>query len=285
MLNQTFEDFEILIIDDGSTDSSVTKLKQIEDDRICLLQQKNQGVSTARNEGIKKANGKFIAFLDADDEWYPNFLANIFEMIKTYPNHLVFATNYEVEIAPNRFRNTQFSFPLSQKKIHIIGDFFEASRKDAILLTIATVIKKKAFEFEGYFNEDLKAGEDTDLFIRLGLEYSIAFHTEIAAKYNLQSENNLSKMPYFEDRLEVLRTYAEVEHETLQQYLHLNLFHIGIRAKLAGNKAFEIAKKEIDFRYLTKKQKRLFNLPAFALRALKQIQKILAKTGVYVSTS
>lgn len=75
---QTFQDFEIVIVDDGSTDNSVMEVKKFDDPRVLLIQQSNAGVSAARNRGIEEANGELIAFLDADDEWMPEFLQTIF---------------------------------------------------------------------------------------------------------------------------------------------------------------------------------------------------------------
>ena len=79
---QTFQDFEIVIVDDGSTDNSVMEVKKFDDPRVLLIQQSNAGVSAARNRGIEEANGELIAFLDADDEWMPEFLQTILQLKK-----------------------------------------------------------------------------------------------------------------------------------------------------------------------------------------------------------
>src|SRR4051812_32162135 len=74
VLNQTFTDFEIIVVNDESTDESETIVLGFNDKRIQLFNQKNQGVSVARNHGIEKAKGKLVAFLDADDYWFHNHL-------------------------------------------------------------------------------------------------------------------------------------------------------------------------------------------------------------------
>lgn len=91
---QTFQDFEIVIVDDGSTDNSVMEVKKFDDPRVLLIQQSNAGVSAARNRGIEEANGELIAFLDADDEWMPEFLQTILQLKKIYFNCKVWATSY-----------------------------------------------------------------------------------------------------------------------------------------------------------------------------------------------
>lgn len=283
VLNQSFTNFEVIIIDDGSTDESFTKAKQIKDPRFSLYQQKNHGVSVARNKGVKKSKAAFIAFLDADDQWYPEHLAMIYSMIKNHPKQQLFATNYQIEIAPKQYRNTKFSVAVT-KPTQVINNFFEASLKDSILHTITTVIRKSVFIEEGGFNPSIPSGQDTDLFIRLGLKYAIVFTPKLGAKYNIFSENNLSKTKHFKIRLQLLKAYENIENEYLQQYINLNRYAIGLGAKLAKNKAFYSAKKDLNFNLLSTKQKILFLLPSRLLKVLKKIQDIMTKKGIYITS-
>lgn len=74
VLTQTFPDYEVIVVDDGSTDHSLQACKEVRSDKIRVVQQANQGVSAARNKGIELAAGEYICFLDADDTWHPDYL-------------------------------------------------------------------------------------------------------------------------------------------------------------------------------------------------------------------
>ena len=98
VLNQTCRDFEVLVVDDGSRDNSLALARKFESDRVRIIPQENQGVSVARNTGIRNARGEFICFLDADDEWRPDYLATIDDLTVKYPESAIFVTAYAVNM-------------------------------------------------------------------------------------------------------------------------------------------------------------------------------------------
>ena len=85
VLAQTYPDYEVIVVDDGSTDNSLQTCKTVQSDKIQIVQQANQGVSAARNKGIELAAGEYICFLDADDAWHPDYLQNIETIVQKYP--------------------------------------------------------------------------------------------------------------------------------------------------------------------------------------------------------
>lgn len=94
VLNQTFQDFEIVIVDDGSTDASVAEVQKFNDPRIRIISQANAGVSAARNRGIAEAKGEYVALLDADDRWMPGYLDEQMSLASKYQSCAIFGTNY-----------------------------------------------------------------------------------------------------------------------------------------------------------------------------------------------
>jgi glycosyltransferase involved in cell wall biosynthesis len=98
VLAQTFKDFEVIIVNDGSTDNGFEIVSQYTDNRIRLYNQENKGAAAARNLGIEKATGELIAFLDADDYWYPNHLEELFKLYTDLPNCGIYGSRYFMKI-------------------------------------------------------------------------------------------------------------------------------------------------------------------------------------------
>ncbi|WP_417371872.1 glycosyltransferase family 2 protein [Gelidibacter japonicus] len=186
ILDQTFQKFEIVIVNDGSTDSSTKVIEEINDERIRLIHQENKGVSTARNRGIEEARFEWIAFLDGDDLWRENHLAEITKMMKVYPKEKVYATSYEY--SDNR---VMFKHPRSTT-IFKVEDYFAESIKESLIWTSIAVIHKTCFKKVGAFNEQFSIGEDIDLWIRLAKVYKLVKSAEVTAIYRVDSENKLS---------------------------------------------------------------------------------------------
>lgn len=193
---QTFQDFEIVIVDDGSTDNSVKEVKKFNDPRVLLIQQSNAGVSAARNRGIEEARGELIAFLDADDEWKPEYLATQSGLYQKYPECSVYACNYEFRdskgnVTPTIIRKLPF-----EGEDGILSNYFEvASCSHPPLCTSAVVIKKSAIQAIGGFPVGIKSGEDLLTWARLAVETNIAYSTRPLAIYNMGEGYILSNLP------------------------------------------------------------------------------------------
>ncbi len=95
VLQQTFQNFEIIVVDGHSTDSGPSVVMSIDDSRIVFFEQEGKGLALARNQGVNRARTDFIAFLDADDEWSPSHLASLIRLRENYPNAGIYATTYK----------------------------------------------------------------------------------------------------------------------------------------------------------------------------------------------
>ena len=183
-LNQTLADSELIVVNDGSTDRGPEIVRNISDSRIRLINQENAGVSAARNRGIQEAKSDLIAFLDADDEWKPDFLETILSLQAAFPSCDVFATNYLYREVSGIYRAPIIrGIPASPWR-GIISDYFHtASRSDPPLWSSAIAVTKDAIESVGLFPVGVTDGEDLLTWARLALRYDIAYSTEPKAVF------------------------------------------------------------------------------------------------------
>src|SRR5690554_3277529 len=135
VLDQTFQDFEIVIINDGSTDNSVKEVEKFDDKRIRLIHQDNQGVSAARNRGIEEARNEWIAFLDADDLWMISKLHKVQNIIKDNSNVEWIIHGYNV------IRGNKKSFR-SYNRTGFLDDILYDLNKGLVIQTSAVTVKK-----------------------------------------------------------------------------------------------------------------------------------------------
>ncbi|TDE06081.1 glycosyltransferase family 2 protein [Flavobacterium hiemivividum] len=279
VLNQSYTDFEVIIVNDGSTDNSAQIITKFDDARIRFFTKDNAGASAARNYGIEKAQSNYISFIDADDYWYPTFLEEIFEKVNRFPDIKVFSAAIEIETS-----KTIFPAHYSIKKT---GDFeivnyFSASTKETVICTSCAVFNKSIFEDVGVFDTQIKSGQDTDMWIRIGLKYDVLFIWKILARY-VYDENSLSKNKNYLDTKVDFSKFAENEktNPELKKFLDLNRFSLAIKHKIAGNKSlFENCYNDIDLKKLALKKRVLLLLPAFILKLLIATKTALTNNGV-----
>lgn len=281
VLNQTFTDYEVIIINDGSTDNSVTKVLEFNDSRIQLYNQKNQGASIARNLGIEKAKYDYIAFLDADDLWKADHLETLNTLIQNFPNVGIFASRYELV-----FKNGKNYIPkfkgLSADFEGIIPDYFETSLPYPVATSSSIVIPKYVFKKTGNFKPGISSGQDVDMWIRIALKYPVAISNNITASYLHYIENSLSKTPILEKKLKDFNDYKEQEenNSSLKKYLDIYRIEYALQYKIVGeNKKSEELFKNILKQNISFKTKAIYFLPRYILIFLLKIKKLLRKNG------
>jgi len=189
VLGQTYRDFEVIVIDDGSTDQSLEVAKTFENKSITIISQPNSGVSTARNNGVKIAKHPYICFLDADDWWHPTFLEEMKQLITDFPDAGIYGSGYYI-VKNGKERIAPIGVPQGFERGII--DYCEVYAKTLCmpLTSISVVIPKHIFDEEKGFKSQLKFGEDFDLWIRIALKHQVILVNKPLAYYNQDVDVN-----------------------------------------------------------------------------------------------
>ena len=191
ILNQTYRNFELILIDDGSTDNGANEVQKIKDNRIKIIYQNNQGVSAARNRGINEAKSELIAFLDADDAWKPDFLEVIMRLRNNYPQAGAYGTAYEMKNVKGKTIEPKFIGILNNSWEGIVKNYFQSALISPLLTSSSTAIPKNIFNIVGYFAEDMPVGEDLDMWCRIALKFPIVFSNKICSVYYQNADDRV----------------------------------------------------------------------------------------------
>lgn len=183
ILNQTFQEFEIILINDGSTDGGLEFISTTYSDKIIVINQENQGVSVARNTGIKQAKYPFIAFLDADDCWHNQFLQKVKEVIDSEKDFKIIGTHYS--------RKKEFLLSDSGSLDYFkFENYFKSGISNTYFTSSSTVIASDFFKNNNGFNSNLKKGEDIDVWVRAVLSGGNAFYVKNTLVYYSDEDIN-----------------------------------------------------------------------------------------------
>lgn len=197
VLEQSYPFFEVVVVDDGSSDRSVSIIESIKDPRIRLISQENGGVATARNAGIEVSVEEYVAFIDADDYWAMTYLEEMVRLISAYPDAGMYACRY-AEVTKERQESIPIALDESFKSGYIPYFKLFALTYVSPICSSAVVIPRKSFIEIGIFRTELKMGEDIDLWLRLAQKRRVAYLNQVLAFYNNDqpTDNRLSKKLY-----------------------------------------------------------------------------------------
>ena len=244
VLSQTYDKFELLVIDDGSTDDSYNLVCQVDDPRIKVIRQANGGEAVARNRGILESRYEYIAFLDADDKWEIEFLHEIRNLINEFPKMGLYCT-YRTLVDPVGNKVLPKIFLSKETSSLRIDDYFAVVSKGSLLATSSSsCVPKCVFDDVGVFPVGDKLGADQDMWNRIMVKYSLAFSWFRGAIYFQDAENRVCNLyiendfPNFVYRLmEYLENNkGTVSYNDISKYIALKMFESIFKNIVHGNK-------------------------------------------------
>lgn len=283
VLNQTFQNYEIIVVNDGSTDRSLEILNDIKEPRLKVFNQENQGAAVSRNVGMEKAAAPYFCFLDADDTWETDHLAVLAHCISRFPEGKMFCSRYVTQINHNTFlKNTLLD--ISDDYEGFVKDFFRSSYVNRIALTSAVCIHKSIFRELGGFNSTTRSTEDLEYWIKIALNYPVVITGKTTMIYNFIPDNSsLSKIHITKKTVPDFDIYAdeELKNPSLKRFLDLYRTEYALQYKIAGDsKSARKLLKKAASENIHFKTRVLLALPSVILQRLLKIKHLLKARGI-----
>ncbi|MBW1703655.1 MAG: glycosyltransferase family 2 protein [Deltaproteobacteria bacterium] len=244
VIEQTFADFEIIVVDDGSRDNTEQTVAQFDERLIYVAHPSNLGVSAARNTGIKKSGAPLLAFLDSDDHWLPEKLAVQVEFFNNHPQAVACQTE-ETWIRKEKRVNPK------KKHLKPSGDIFEASLKLCLVSPSAVMLKRSLVEEVGLFDEDLPACEDYDLWLRIACRYPVHLINEALVVKEGGHPDQLSARHRGMDRFRIKALVKLLRSGALNKIqIEATLKELSLKCRVYGNGCLKRGKLDEGNYYL-----------------------------------
>ena len=207
VFTQTFEDFELLIVNDGSTDGLAQWASTLTDERVKVIHQSNQGPGAARNEGLRQSQGEFIAFLDADDLWLPTKLAKQVAELEAHPE--VGLTHTSISYIDERGDKLYKDLP-AHGRGNVWRHIVAFNPRYLIHCGSTPLIRRECFDSVGMFSTELRLAQDWEMWIRISRHYHLSALDEVLVRYR-QHPTNISKSYTL-----ALKTFSTIIESTFQ---------------------------------------------------------------------
>jgi len=285
VLNQTYQNFEVILVNDYSSDNSLDVVNAVHDRRVKIIEHnENKGLSASRNTGINASTYPYIAFLDADDYWDSTYLETIFSIIKEYPNESVFATHYR-ENFKGKFFIPKSNLPVSSKgKTFLVRDFFEINLGRLILTQSCIVLHKSIFKKVGYYDEDVTFAEDIDFYIRCFSTFNLVFlNMDLCTVLNYDP-NSITNRVSHKKTFPKLHKYLN-NSDSLDKFINFYIYCIYRRMKNeSASKEMRVYRKQIKYNSLSVLQILFIYLPLPFYLFLIRVKKRLLNKGYHISS-
>ncbi len=239
ILAQEYTDYEIIVVDDGSTDDLTSALSSFAD-RITVIHQENGGVSVARNTGIDAARGEFVCFLDADDLWQPHHLTTLSNMMKQYPMSRYFITAHTTVESDGKERCSA-AFLQDRDPVFSCEDFIGLMNRTSYSLvhTNSVCIQKQLLdEYAIRFAQGIRIGEDTDVWYRAALRDAVVLSQESTTCYRREFSTATSTSFYTDDWVFASRRDEIVSDPTVKNGVKNSVSELCDRYYLTGAREY-----------------------------------------------
>lgn len=288
VLNQTYSNFEILIVNDCSTDNSLAVVKQIEDHRIFIFEHtNNKGLSATRNTAISHAKGEIICLLDADDLWKTTYLETIAKLYKSFPEYSFYGTDYIEQypfgnISPNKTIEVN-----AQNTSFVIDNFFESNMGQPIICPSSLSFKKSIFEDIQIFDESITFAEDVDFYLTNFAKHKLVYYYQALVKHRDGNPGQMTQNNISHKTIPDFKKYELIypNNTSVRKYIDFQRYCFAINLKM--EQSFEKANhliKDIYFPNLNSKQQLLLKLPFTALYLIKKMKSFFLKRNIKLSS-
>lgn len=289
VLNQTFTDFEIVIVNDGSTDRSleIVKVSFKDFNKFKIINQENKGLSAARNTGIVAARGEIIALLDADDLWNIDYLKSIYNLHLKFPEISIFGTDYLEKYSDFNILEVKKNIDTNLKNTSfIIEDFFVKNKHQSIICQ-SSIAFKKEISNNLLFNVTINYSEDVDFYLKAFLKYKIAYQYIPLTIILVGIPNQITHIGIKNKNLPDLNFYDKnnPNNLSLKKYLDFKRYMYASQYKLIGDKmGYNFQTQNINYKNLTTKQLVLLKSPFLIFKLIKYIKKVFLKYNIRLTT-
>lgn len=285
VLRQTFDDYELVIIDNGSNDGSSEIVASFTDPRIRIVRlEENVGVSNARNKGVELSTAPYITFLDADDWWEPTFLEEMRGLIERHPDAGIYGTGYYiVKNGRKRLAPVGVEERFAEGEINYCAVYAKTLCMPLTSITVA--MPRGVFDENGGFKPHLKLGEDFDLWVRIALKHKMVFLNKPLSNYNQDVDVTYRGTHHLRDPKEHMLWnlgYLEPEEKTNADYKQLidNLRTYSLLPYLLTKQYRSAARQElakVDWGQQPIKTRRLYQKSILYLKLRMQFLKLGSK--------